>query len=332
MKNYDEITKELLERRDSYITHKKEQKKKIISIVVPVCCITIVTSLVLGVLRGDNLKDSLQIAVDEQSQGENIEHGVSDNVNKVNKENTETTKKVNKGNKGKKPNKNNSKPDNEDVSGELSNTENGLMPDLNFEELPDKLHDNNKDHDKEFLENQSTTVSTKMIQKIVVTQMPIKTVYYPGDKFDYRGLEVTGYFSTGEVEDITPYVQIYNTIAYGVSDNYKIFIEYTDNSEAINLAYTEISFKVIEPGLDIAKKSVNLSVGESTDNSVITEAKGCNVTWHSTDSSVVKVDDNGNITAVGSGSASVYAEISYYYNTGDVCFKKVSPHCSVTVN
>ena len=47
---------------------------------------------------------------------------------------------------------------------------------------------------------------------------------------------------------------------------------------------------------------------------------------------MIDVDDNGNITAVGSGSASVYAEISYYYSTGDVCFKKVSPHFSVTVN
>lgn len=332
MKNYDEITKNLLERRDSYNTHKKEQKKKIISIVVPVCCITLVTSLVLGVMRGDNLKDSLQIAVDEQTQGENIEHDESDNSDKVNKENTETTKKVNKGNKGKKPDKNNSKNDNEVVSGELTNTENALIPDLGLEELPDKLHENNKDHDKEFLENQITTESMKMIQKIVVTQMPVKTVYYPGDKFDYRGLEVTGYFSTGEVEDITPYVQIYNTIAYGVSDDYRIYIEYTDNSEAINLAYTEFSFKVIEPSLDITKKSINLNVGESADNSVITEAKGCNITWHSTDSSVVKVDNDGNITAVGSGSASVYAEISYYYNSGDCCFKKVSPHCSVTVN
>ena len=332
MKNYDEITKNLLERRDSYNTHKKEQKKKIISIVVPVCCITLVTSLVLGVMRGDSLKDSLQIAVDEQTQGEKVENDVSDNSNKVNKENTETTKKVNKGNKGQKPNKNNSKNDDEVVSGELTNTENALMPDLGLEELPDKLHDNNKDQDKEFLENQTTTESMKMIQKIVVTQMPVKTVYYPGDKFDYRGLEVTGYFSTGEVEDITPYVQIYNTIAYGVSDDYRIYIEYTDNSEAINLAYTEFSLKVIEPSLDITKKSINLNVGESADNSVITEAKGCNIAWHSTDSSVVKVDNDGNITAVGSGSASVYAEISYYYNSGDCCFKKVSPHCSVTVN
>ncbi|MBE6802198.1 MAG: hypothetical protein E7530_04890 [Ruminococcaceae bacterium] len=332
MKNYDEITKNLLERRDSYNTHKKEQKKKIISIIVPVCCITLVTSLVLGVMRGDSLKDSLQIAVDEQTQGEKAENDVSDNSNKVNKENTETTKKVNKGNKGKKPDKNNSKNDDEVVSGELTNTENALMPDLGLEELPDKLHDNNKDQDKEFLENQTTTESMKMIQKIVVTQMPVKTVYYPGDKFDYRGLEVTGYFSTGEVEDITPYVQIYNTIAYGVSDDYRIYIEYTDNSEAINLAYTEFSLKVIEPSLDITKKSINLNVGESADNSVITEAKGCNITWHSTDSSVVKVDNDGNITAVGSGSASVYAEISYYYNSGDCCFKKVSPYCSVTVN
>ncbi len=251
MKDYNEITKDLLERRDRYIADKKTKKKKAISVVVPVCCVSIISLLVLGVLRGDNLKDTLQLSTTEQNQSEQDEKNQSAKVEVDDKDKTETTKinKGDKGNEGKKPNnKKPNKPSEDDViaSEEFSEMASDFNSDLSSGRLPNKDHSNNKDHNQDLTQNETENPdANKMINKIVVTQMPVKTVYYVGDTFDFRGLEVTGYFSNGDVEDITQYVQIYNTVAYSASDKYGIYMEYTDNSEGINLAYTEFYVTVL---------------------------------------------------------------------------------------
>ncbi len=339
MKNYEEITKNLLERRDSYIADKKIKRKKVVSILVPVCCFSLVSLLVLGVFKGDKKDNTLLLSETEQSKVDYDNTTNSDKIDMTTDDNSDNTTitKADKTNKvDKKPHKNdgNKKPDIElVVTDEYSEIASEYNSDLDAGRLPpNKDHNNNKDHNQGLTQDENYNPdANKFIMKIEVTQMPVKTVYYVGDTFDFRGLEVTGYFSTGEVEDITPYVQIYNEKAYSASNKYGIYMEYTDNSDAICLAYTEFYVKVLEPDIDISQKSVTLNVGESATNSAITPATGCTITWHSTDTSVATVDSNGNITAVGSGSASVYAEISLY-GTSSYTFQKQSPYCTVTVN
>lgn len=216
------------------------------------------------------------------------------------------------------PMSDNTASDNEDLE---------VFPDLR----PEPNH--NKDNNLGVTQNQNSSTDTenedRSIIKIDVAQLPTKKVYYLGDKFDFRGLRVVGYFSNGDVEDITPYVQIYTTSACYVSNNYKIYMEYTDNSEGINLAYTQFYVQVLEPTINISKTDLRLNVGESVSNSATTDAKSCDITWYSTDNSIVTVDDKGNITAVGSGSAQVYAKVSYAYE--GYSFAKVSVPCNIIV-
>ena len=335
MKSYEEITNRLLERRDQYEADNIIKRKKAVAIVVPVCCFALVSLLVIGVFKGTNKNDTLLIPSGDNFQEETSKNNEFNNIFDIfNKDNKETTKtnKVNKVDKNK--DKYNSKTTTEVLATEeYSENANDYNSDLNGGRLPpNKDQNNNVDHTQDLTEGSTENPdANKFIMKIEVTQMPVKTVYYIGDTFDFRGLEVTGYFSTGEVEDITPYVQIYNEKAYSASDKYGIYMEYTDNSDAICLAYTEFYVKVLEPDIDISQKSVTLNLGESATNSAITPATGCTITWHSTDTSVATVDSNGNITAVGSGSASVYAEISLY-GTSSYTFQKQSPYCTVTVN
>lgn len=335
MKNYEEITKNLLERRERFVAEKKKKRKKVVGIVVPVCCFTIISLLVVGMFKGGNPNGSLMIPSGDNNQEEISDNNDSNNIIDIfNKDNKETTKanKVNKVDKN-NDNKNNKTTTEAIATDEYSEDANDYNSDSNGGRLPpNKDHNNNIDHNQDTTQGETINPdANKFIMKIEVTQMPVKTVYYVGDTFDFRGLEVTGYFSTGEVEDITPYVQIYNEKAYSASDKYGIYMEYTDNSDAINLAYTEFYVKVLEPDIDISQKNITLDVGENAKNTAITQAGGCTITWHSTDTSVVTVDSNGNITAVGSGSASVYAEISLY-GTSSYTFQKQSPYCTVTVN
>ncbi len=331
MKSYEEITKNLLERRDRYEADKRRKIKNVVSIVIPVCCLSLVSLLVIVGFNDSDKSKSLIIPSDDNSQEEITEKKEENNIFDIfDKSNKETTK----ANKVKKTDKNNKKNDKKPTTEPLATEEYSEdANDYNGDKLTvNKDHNNNVDHSQN-----NTTDSTinpdanKWITKIEVTQLPVKTIYYIGDTFDFRGLEVTGYFSTGEVEDITSYVQIYNEKAYSASEKYSIFIEYTDNSDAINIARTEFYVKVLEPNIDISQKNISLNVGESSVLSAITPATGCIITWHSTDTSVVTVDNNGTVTAVANGNASVYAEISFY-NSSVCTLKKVSPYCTVTVN
>ncbi len=338
MKSYEEITKNLLERRDRYEADKNQKKKKIVSIAAPTCCFAMVSLLVIGVIKNDNKNgDTLIISPADNTQAQTEEKNVVENIIDIFNNDSKETTKANKTNKSKKVEKNNNtKPENTTealATDDFSEVANDYNSDFTGGKLPpNKDHTNHIQYTQEFSDaSTENPYADKFIQRIEVTQLPVKTVYYVGDTFDFRGLEVTGYFSTGEAEDITQDIQIYNTVAYSASNKYRIYIEYTDNSDAINLAYTEFYVNVIEPDIDIAQKSVTLNTGESFINSVITPAKNCVINWYSTDTSVVTVDNNGNITAVGTGNASVYAEISFY-GSSTCTFKKESPGCTITVN
>ncbi len=332
MKSYDEITKNLLERRERYFADKKKRIKKTLGIILPVCSITVISLLVLGVFKADNVKDALKLSADvQQTQNDLSAITNQDNVNITDKETKETTKanKINKGDKV--SNKYTDKPTGElIVSDEQSESMSDYNSDLSSGRLPNKEHSNNKDHNQELWGNTTTTDVEKCVVRIEVTQMPVKTVYYVGDKFDLRGLEVIGYFSNGDVEDITPYIQVHYDVATTPNKNYRVEIEYTDNSEYINVVSTSIYVTVLEPGITISDNSLKLGLGESHKLDAFTEATGCKLTWHTTDPNVVTVDNDGNAVAVGEGKASIYAQL--VYDCPGKPFVKTSDYCTITVS
>ena len=56
MKNYDELTDNLLKRRDCYVTEQKKKKKTVINVVTSMCCLCFVALLGFGVWHGGMLE------------------------------------------------------------------------------------------------------------------------------------------------------------------------------------------------------------------------------------------------------------------------------------
>ena len=64
MKNYEELTNELLERRDRYVATKKEKRKRIMSIATSFSCVCLVALLGFGVWRSGVIKNDPAITPD----------------------------------------------------------------------------------------------------------------------------------------------------------------------------------------------------------------------------------------------------------------------------
>ena len=100
MKNYDEITNDLLKRRDDYLTQQKQKKKTIISIATPLVCFLLVALLGFGVWRrgvrtitppNQPLGDpSYQVVSQETSQQEKEQESVVSVVSKIEGEKEES--------------------------------------------------------------------------------------------------------------------------------------------------------------------------------------------------------------------------------------------------
>ena len=213
MKDYNEITKNLIERRDEYIADKKLKTKKMRKIIIPVCCVGFVAILALGVWKGNYLKANLKSPPDEQAQVENSDYSEVNGHDVTNNE--ETDSKPNNNTNGDKTTNKNPNKNNGDVI--VSEDSEGTVKDY----LDKPNSNNNKDNTMHIVPNQDTTKVPKYIGRIEVTQKPIKTVYYVGDKLDFTGLEVTGYFLNGDVEDVTADCSFY-TVGYACSPSKKI--------------------------------------------------------------------------------------------------------------
>lgn len=91
MKNYDEITHDLLERRDRYITEQNKKRKRRISVAAPICCFCLVALLGIGMWQGgmfrttqpeQALDDAIYPEIKDnfdESKGESADNPVSNN-------------------------------------------------------------------------------------------------------------------------------------------------------------------------------------------------------------------------------------------------------------
>ena len=61
MKNYDELTNDLLERRNRYVTDQKRKRKTVISVATSLCCVCLVALLGIGVWQGGMLNSQSPI-------------------------------------------------------------------------------------------------------------------------------------------------------------------------------------------------------------------------------------------------------------------------------
>ncbi len=71
MKNYDELTNDLLERRDRYVVDQKRKRKTVMSVATSFCCVCLVALLGIGVWQGDLFGTQPPAVTDSSANAEN---------------------------------------------------------------------------------------------------------------------------------------------------------------------------------------------------------------------------------------------------------------------
>lgn len=170
-----------------------------------------------------------------------------------------------------------------------------------------------------------TLHSEIFVEKIEINKNPTKTAYNIGETIDLSGAQIIGYFSDGSKLDVTAYVQIHYDMISAVGKKLRIQVEFTDYSETINIVTTHFYVEGLNPTIALSNDNLTLAIGTSQQLSVTTSAVNWPITWHTTDESVVQIDENGNITAIGEGTANVYAEITYRNGSA------ISSYCVITI-
>lgn len=99
MKNYDELTNDLLERRDRYVADQKQKRKSLMSVATSLCCLCLVALLGFGMWQGgmsnttppdQTLEDALYPGIKDnfdESKGESADNPAANNrivINTIN--------------------------------------------------------------------------------------------------------------------------------------------------------------------------------------------------------------------------------------------------------
>lgn len=67
MKNYEQVTNDLLERRNKYVARQRKKKKKMIGIAGSLCCVCLVALMSVGVWRGGWFKSISPVTLDDST-------------------------------------------------------------------------------------------------------------------------------------------------------------------------------------------------------------------------------------------------------------------------
>ena len=65
MKNYDELTNDLLERRDRYVAVQKKKRKRVMGVATSLCCFCLVALLGFGMWQGGMFNSKAPITLDD---------------------------------------------------------------------------------------------------------------------------------------------------------------------------------------------------------------------------------------------------------------------------
>ena len=149
--------------------------------------------------------------------------------------------------------------------------------------------------------------SEKSVEKIEVKKAPSKTAYYVGEAFDPTGMIVEATYDNGFTETITDY-EIGEIEGTGVL--VKVELSYGGKT-----TYVSISVSVQIREIEFEKTSYTLYEGDAETLNVIPtplDASDKKYEWTTSDPDTVKVDQNGNVTAVKPGKATISACVTKF--------------------
>ena len=159
-------------------------------------------------------------------------------------------------------------------------------------------------------------VSAKTLESITISTNPSKTTYYIGDSLDTTGLVLTLTYSDGSTATAT---SGFTTSGFSSSAVGTKTVTVTYNGKTTTFIVT-----VKRPTISLSSTANTLDVGNSVTLTATTTPSGQNIEWITSNSSVATVN-NGVVTAVGAGNATITAKFTY---NGTVYNKT----CAITVN
>ena len=112
--------------------------------------------------------------------------------------------------------------------------------------------------------------------------------------------------NTFTVNDLSPLNLSIDDVDYTIVGEYTTNIYATDSRG--NIANKEIKVIVKEPTINIEQANISLTVGETNTHNATVQGASQTVTWTSSDTSIASVDENGVVTTVKEGTATVEAE------------------------
>ena len=150
---------------------------------------------------------------------------------------------------------------------------------------------------------QAITVTAKAVSSIAVKTQPSKTVYNAGESFNTAGMVITVTYNDGSSEDISTGFTVSPSGALTTS-NTTVTISYGGKTTTVNITVNAVSVT----GVSLNKSSTTIKVGNSetlTATVAPANATNKNVTWSSNNASVATVDQNGKVTGVAEGTATI---------------------------
>ena len=165
----------------------------------------------------------------------------------------------------------------------------------------------------------TTKKNVPYIKYIEITSFPSKTAYYIGDSFSASGLKVKAYYSDNTSKDVSSSVKC-SSPNMNSKGTKSVQVEFADSSG--NTKTTSFNITVSAPYVSLSKTDLTLFVDDSYYLFAYKEPFSCTTTWHTTSFGIVNVDKYGCVTAMGTGTAAVYASIVYngITYTSDYCW------------
>lgn len=147
------------------------------------------------------------------------------------------------------------------------------------------------------------TVTVVALSSISVTAK--KTNYTTLETITTNDITVSATYSDGSINDVTGFTITPTNFTTGGTQTIKV--SYTEDDITKETTYT-VTVTVPVTGVTLNKSSITLTIGATETLTLTIEpdnASNKNVTWTSSDSNIASVDNNGIVTAVASGTATI---------------------------
>ena len=122
--------------------------------------------------------------------------------------------------------------------------------------------------------------------------------------------------NTFTVNDLSPLNLSIDDVDYTIVGEYTTNIYATDSSG--NIANKEIKVIVKEPTINIEQANISLTVGETVTLNATVQGASQTITWTSSDTSIVTVNESGVVTGIKKGTATITASANGIKDTTEI--------------